>query len=108
MFHAGQPLSELDQYTFLLEALRTDADGMYAASKTRTFLGLVNHVHIHARNHSITAQAVHYSPALALAMDEHAALVVKKAQLEKDNAAMKTATGKGKNYRFYCWVHRTC
>ena len=130
MHHAGQPLSELDKCTFLLEALSTDAGGMYAAKiyvesqpdlGARTFLGLINHVHIHARNQSITAQALHYSPALvahipaspplpalAVAADEHAALIAKIAQLEKDNAAMKTAVGKGKKGLLYCWVHGTC
>jgi hypothetical protein len=110
MQDAGQPLSELDKSTFLLEALSTDPGGMYAAQLyiqaqpelgARTFAGLVAHIQMHARNQSITSQALHYSPALAahisslslpvvpaLVVDAVAVLQARVAQLEKDNAAL--------------------
>ena len=59
MQDAGQPFSELDKSTFLLEALSTDSGGMYAAQlyiqaqpelSARTFAGLVAHVQINARS----------------------------------------------------------
>ena len=134
MEDAGQPLSELDKSTFLLEALHSDPGGMYAAQLyiqaqpdlgARTFAGLVAYVQTHARNQSITAKGLLYSPALAahiaatippaavpaLGVDAVAALQVRVAQLEKDNAALLKPTGvsgKTKKFLSYCWVHGTC
>jgi hypothetical protein len=132
MQDAGQPISELDKSTFLLEALSTDSGSMYAAQlyiqaqpelSARTFAGLAAYVQMHARNQSITSQALHYSPALAahipvnplpavpaLGVDAVAALQARVAQLEKDNAALKSSGGGGKTKKAlsYCWVHGTC
>lgn len=59
----------------LFEALQSDPGDMYAAqlyiqeqpdlSARIIFVGLVVHVQTHAHNQSITAQGLHYSPALA-------------------------------------------
>jgi len=129
---AGQPLAEKDNCAYFIEALNTDAAGMYGAQlytqtfpliHTRTFNGLVEHVILHARNSIITTGSMHYAsaasvlatppaiagtPAPAFGAADLAALSAENAQLKKELKALRKTAGPVGRPKFYCWVHGTC
>ena len=99
LVQAGQPISELEKCSYLIEALNKDAAGMYAAQlysqsfpliHTRVFNGLVAHINLHARNAILTtgsmqyASAVVVAPVPALGASDTAALHAEIAKLKRN------------------------